>query len=117
MYDLDRARRAQPRGDVRVARDDGAEERERARGRVHALAVERRDVVLEQDGDAVQRPARALGLALEVERGRLGERAGVRLDDGAKHWTLEVDLFNASKVSLLRGSVVCTSNQFPFSTD
>ncbi|BAS87988.1 Os04g0184250 [Oryza sativa Japonica Group] len=65
-----------------VAGDDGAEQRERPGRRVEPVAC--RDVVLEQDGDAVERPAAATGGALVVGARRLGERVGVDLDDGVE---------------------------------
>nr|CAB3457933.1 unnamed protein product [Digitaria exilis] len=64
-----------------VAGDGGAEQREGSRRGVEPVA--RGDVVLEQDGDAVQ-PAGVGGRALGVGARRLRERVGVDLDDGVE---------------------------------
>jgi hypothetical protein len=80
----DGAGAAEARHHAGVARDHGAEQREGAGRGVEAVA--RGDVVLEEDGDAVQ-PAGAAapgGRALGVGARRLRERVRVHLDDGAE---------------------------------
>lgn len=80
----DGAGAAEARHHAGVAPDDGAEQRERAGRGVEPVA--RVDVVLEQDGDAVQPDgaAPAGGGALRVGARRLRERVRVHLDDGAE---------------------------------
>ena len=71
--------RPQAGHDRRVARHPAADQRERARGRLHRVVG--RDVVLEQDRDAVQRTAAPAGPSLGVTpRGDL-EGGRVGLDD------------------------------------
>jgi hypothetical protein len=75
----DSARRAQPLGYERVARRDVAGEGERAGRRAHLVG--RVDVVLDENGDSVQRPADASGLSFIVELRRDRERIRIQLDD------------------------------------
>src|SRR5881628_3665633 len=65
-----------PRDAPLVARRGDAGERERAGRRHHAIG--RRDVVLHQHRDAVQRSAHAVCLALGIEPIRNGQRIGIR---------------------------------------
>jgi hypothetical protein len=110
-----RARRAdvRPLGEVRLAEDHGSrgaqlldheriarrlhvDERERARGGLHAVG--RRDVVLHQHGNAVQRAARPRALAFLVERGRDGERIRIQLDHGIDARAGLVDRLDAREI-------------------
>ena len=75
----DRAGRPQARHQPRVARDAAADQGERAGGRLHRVV--RRDVVLDQDRDAVERTPDAAGPALRVTSGGDVEGGRVRLDD------------------------------------
>ena len=92
------ARVAQAPGDVRVARRHRARERERARRR--GQPVRRVHVVLHQHRDAVERPARALGLALRVERARDRDGFRVGLDHGAELRPAPVERRDAGEVRL-----------------
>ena len=93
-----RPRRAEvrPLAEVRLGQDDGAglaetlddervlgrlraEEGERSGRRLHPVG--RVDVVLDDDGDAVEGPPRSLLLALPVELAGDGQGVGIRLDD------------------------------------
>src|SRR4051794_14739706 len=78
----DGAGRPEPRHDRRVAGHATAGQREGSRRRLHRVV--RRDVVLDHDRDAVERPADASVPAFPVASG--GDREGrrVRLDDGMK---------------------------------
>ena len=80
----DGAGAAEAGGHAGVAADDGAEQREGAGGGVEAVA--RGDVVLEQDGDAVQPRGAAAPRrrALGVGARRLRGRVRVDLDDGTE---------------------------------
>jgi hypothetical protein len=89
---------AQPRDEKRVDRRDRSLERERPRGRLHAVV--RRNVVLDQDGDAVERAARALRLSLEVEGVGGGQRVGIDLNDTVQAGPAAVDCVDACEVLL-----------------
>ena len=69
----------QPGHDRGVARHPAADERERARRRLHRVVG--RDVVLEQDRDPVQRTAAPAGPSLGITPGGDLQGVGVGLDD------------------------------------
>ena len=81
-----------------VAGRDRAFESQRARGGGHAVGGV--DVVLEEDGHAVQRPARSAGLPLGVERVGDGQRLGVGLDDAAQGGAPAIEPLDAVEVGL-----------------
>lgn len=73
----DRTRLAQTMHDVRIARDDGADEGPAARGGLHLVLTG--DVVLDQEGDAVQGTAHGTLLAFGIQRLGNGHGVGVEL--------------------------------------
>ena len=73
---------AQARHDERILWRSGADQRERSGRRHHAVCGG--DVVLDDDRDAVQRAARAAGLALRVELVRNRQRVGIDLDEAVE---------------------------------
>jgi hypothetical protein len=81
LRDDDRARGPQQRHLPRVVR---RHETRQGDGRAGGRQVERVEVVLQHDGDAVQRPARAGAGALRVQRGRLPSRPRVKRDDAVE---------------------------------
>ena len=88
---------------ARVAPDDGAEQRQGAGRGVEPVA--RGDVVLEQDGDAVQAngAAAAGGGALGVGALRLRDRVRVDLDDGVEQRVEAGDLVQVELDERRRG--------------
>ncbi len=92
------AGRAEALHHERVARRLRALERERSRGCHHPVGGV--DVVLDQDGNAVQRPARTLGSPFRVERIRDGQRVRVHFDDSMQSRTAPVDLVDAPEIQL-----------------
>ena len=62
------------------------------------------DVVLDEDGDAVERPARPLLLSLAVEGLGDRQRVGVQLDDAPKARPAAVDLVDPGQVLLDEGA-------------
>ena len=96
----DEAAEVRPLGQVRLAEDDraggaaagpttvasrghaAADEGERAGGGLHRVV--RRDVVLDQDRDAVERPAELAGPPFAVAPGGDADGRRVRLDDGTE---------------------------------
>ena len=92
------ARLAQLPHDERVLGRPRSHEGERARGRGHA--VRGRDVVLDQHGNPVQRPAWPLRFALGVEPSCDEQGFGVRLDDGAQGGPAPIELVDAGEVVL-----------------
>ena len=95
---MHRAGRAQALDHECVLGRDRALECQRARGRHHA--VRSVDVVLDEDRDAVERPARAPGLAFGVER--VGDRPclGIDLEHRAERRTGAVDLLDPPEVEI-----------------
>ena len=75
----DGARRPEASDDPRVAPHAAPDQRQRAGRRLHRVI--RRDVVLDQDGDPMERPTNAPRSALGVPPGGDVEGCGVRLDD------------------------------------
>ncbi len=121
LQPLDRARRAEvgPFAEVRLAQDHRAgvaqsrhekgiarrgEVRERERSGARAHAVARRDVVLEQDRDAVQRAAEHARLALAVALGGDGKGIRIEFDDRADARSLAVDGADAGQVARRQGA-------------
>ena len=90
---------AQPRDERRVARRGDARERERAGRRHHAVA--RRDVVLHQHGDPVERPADAVRLALGIEPVGDGQGIGVGFEHGME---LRIELSDTRQVGGANGA-------------
>ena len=88
---------AQPLHDERVARGTILGERERAGGVDHAGGV---DVVLDQNREAVQRPAHLARPALGIARVGVGERGGVHLDDRVQPRSRIVDRRDAIEIGL-----------------
>src|SRR5262249_9204363 len=86
----------------RVFRRPGTEERERPGRGLHLVG--RVDVVLDQDGNPVQRAAGALLLALLVEVGGDGQGVRVHLDDTVDGRPLAIDLVNPGEVLLGEGA-------------
>ena len=80
----------------RIPRRDGTLKRERPSRRHHLVGGV--NVILKQNRNAVQRAARARGLALGVERVRNRQRVGIQLDDRVERWPSPVDLFDAAEV-------------------
>ena len=89
---------AQLRGDVSVLRRVRSHERQRSRRGAHA--VRGIDIVLDEDGNAMQRPARPFRPALDFERVGNLESIGVEFDDRVDHGAGFVDLLNACQVFL-----------------
>ena len=73
-------------------------QRQRSGGRHHPIAGV--DVVLDEDRDAVQRPAHALAFALGVERVGNRQRVGIELDDRPQRRTAAIDRLDARGVQL-----------------
>jgi hypothetical protein len=82
----------------RIARGAHAIQRERAGARAHPVA--RRDIVLQQDGNAVQRAAHLARLALAVEIGGDLDGIGIQFDDGIQARSGPVDGGDAREVAL-----------------
>ena len=103
---------------MRVARNDGSKESEGACRRVHTCSGTRvslrksitsgtptfsghsSDIVLDEDGYAVQRSTSPEELPLAVELCGLRQRAGVGLDDCTQSRTLQVYFFDPREVRL-----------------
>jgi hypothetical protein len=90
--------RPQPFGNVRIARRNRSLERVRPGGRRHFVV--RVDVVLDQHGNSVHRPARAFLFSLLVESLCDRESIGIRLDHAAKRWTFSVVCCDSSEIKL-----------------
>ena len=88
--------------DERVPRGNRALQRQRARGGGHPIV--RVDVVLERDGDAVQRAADLAGLAFGIELVGDLEGLGVGLDDCPQLRSLAVQGLDSRQVQLGDGS-------------
>ncbi len=88
----------QPRGQEGIPRRDRALQGQRAGGGRHAVVGA--DVVLEQDGDAVEGTARTFRLAFGVEGVREGQRFGVRLDHRPQLRPLAVQGLDAAEIGL-----------------
>ena len=73
-----------------------AEQGQRAGRRLHVVGGV--DVVLDQDRDAVERPARAFLRALPVELAGDGQGVGIHLDDGVETRSAPVDLLDPLEV-------------------
>ena len=84
-----------------VGRHAAAGEGEGAGGRLHGVVGG--DVVLEQHGDAVERPADAAVLPLGVALRRDADGLWVRLDDGAKQRIQLVDTVQVGLRQLAAG--------------
>ena len=88
----------------RVGRRAVVRQRQRAGGIHHAGDV---DVVLDQDRDAVQRPAHLAGLALRIERGGIGDRLADSISiTESELRTGIVDLRDAIEIRLVSASDV-----------
>ena len=92
----DGARRAQPFRDEGIARGDGTGERKRARGGQHPAGGF--DIVFDQYGNAVQRPARAFRGALAIQRFGNRERFRIQLDDGVDARSLLIESIDARQI-------------------
>ena len=101
LPEQDRAGLAQFLCDERVLRRDGPFERERARRGRHPVGGA--DVVLEENRDAVQRPAHPARLPLGVALGGNGERVGVGLEHLPQRRALAVERSDACEVLLRDG--------------
>ena len=97
-----RSRLAQSLGDEGIARRDGAGESERAGGGHHAIGGI--DVVLDENGNAVQRAARPFVAPLFVERIGDRQRVGIELDDGVDGRPALVDFVDALEILLRQGA-------------
>ena len=62
--------------------------------------MQRSDVILEKNRDAVQRPSRALSFSLEVELPCLRKSTRICLYDCAKDGTLQIYLFDPCEIRL-----------------
>ena len=69
-------------------------------GNTHTFARERRDIVLEENWNAMQRPACTMLLPLDVQELRLLKRSGVCLEHCTQCRSLQVDFLYSRKVSL-----------------
>ena len=94
----DRARLAETPHDEGVLRRLRSGERERSGGRHHAIGG--RDVVLDQDGDPVQRTARSAAPPLRVEGVGNRQRVGIRLEHAVQRRIVSIDLVDAREVFL-----------------
>src|SRR5207245_9097820 len=84
-----------------VLRRLSADQSQRARRGAHP--VRRIDVVLDEQGNAVQRAARAFLPAFLVQGVGQGQDVGVDLDHAAQRWALTIDGFDAVQVLLRQG--------------
>jgi hypothetical protein len=94
----DRARCAQPGDDEGVAWGRRAGEGERPGGGQHAIAG--CDVVFDEDGDAVQRTARAPGFPLGIQTVGVLQRVRIDLDHAPDRGSLPIDRLDSREVLL-----------------
>ena len=97
----DRSGGSQPGGDGRIPGGDDAGKRQGTRGGLHAVGGV--EVVLQKDGEAVERASRAPGLALAVEGIGNRERVGIDFDHRAGGRAGLVDGADAVEVELAKG--------------
>src|SRR5581483_9567167 len=98
----DGARRAQSLDDGGIARGLGAEQRERAGGRVHAIG--RVEIIFDQHRHTVERTAHVTGAAFAIERVGDGQRFGVDLDDRVHCRAFLIERIDAREIPLNNGS-------------
>ena len=89
------SRRAEPGNNERILGCCGAGQRQRTRGRLHAVASV--DVVLDEHRHAMERATRALRTPFVIQRSSHGHGLGIQLDDRVKTGAVAVESVNSLK--------------------